>query len=131
MSANRTPWRTLIICLCVLGLTPVISEANDREGKRKYKQSQKSFLEGERSPNGPLKRAPSRKHEKKRKSSPHSGHGQPRKHRPKKSKKERIINKKLINKYSDHSKDTISFGDLLKKAMENKKKKEEKEDNST
>ena len=42
----------------------------------------------------------------------------------KKSKKERFINKKLIEEYSDHSKDTLSFGDLLKKAMEKKKKQE-------
>ncbi|MBN2535257.1 MAG: DNA topoisomerase III [Spirochaetales bacterium] len=40
-----------------------------------------------------------------------------------KSKKQRFINKKLIEKYSDKSSDTISFGDLIKQAMEKKKKK--------
>ncbi|MBN2443023.1 MAG: DNA topoisomerase III [Spirochaetales bacterium] len=40
----------------------------------------------------------------------------------KKSKKEQYINKKLIDQYSDHSKETHSLGDLLKQAMEKKKK---------
>jgi DNA topoisomerase-3 len=40
-----------------------------------------------------------------------------------KSKAERIKTEKLIEKYTDHSDDTISFGDLLKQAMEKNKKK--------
>lgn len=40
----------------------------------------------------------------------------------KKSKKERFINKTLIDKYTDQTSDTMSFGDLLKKAMKEKEK---------
>ncbi|MBN1697550.1 MAG: DNA topoisomerase III [Spirochaetales bacterium] len=42
-----------------------------------------------------------------------------------KSKAERIRTKKLIETYTDTSDESISFGDLLKKAMENKKKKKQ------
>jgi DNA topoisomerase-3 len=43
-----------------------------------------------------------------------------------KSKAERIMTKKLIEKYSDQSDETISFGDLLKQAMEKSKKKKKR-----
>jgi DNA topoisomerase-3 len=44
-------------------------------------------------------------------------HGEPRRA----SKQERAMNRRLIRQYSDDSKDTVSFGDLIKAAQEKKK----------
>jgi len=40
-----------------------------------------------------------------------------------KSKKQRFLNKKLIDKYSDQSSDTVTFGDLMNRPWKRRKKK--------
>ena len=37
------------------------------------------------------------------------------------SKRERAMNQKLIRQYSDHSKDTVTLGDLIKASQKKKK----------
>jgi len=64
MSADRAYWRTLFICLCILGLIPVASDARDNDSEKREQKSQQQFLPGERPPNGPVKSKPSKKHKK-------------------------------------------------------------------
>ena len=85
MSAKFMSWHTLIMCFSVLCMVPAITEASDKQVKGKYKQSQQQFLPGEPSPSGPLKRVPSKKHDKKKNPSSQG----PVKHKPKSNKTRR------------------------------------------
>lgn len=55
MRVYLTHWRTLFICLSILGLTPSISESRNDQDNKQYKKSQQQFLQGERSPGNPQK----------------------------------------------------------------------------